>query len=114
MSLPATRKHKLDIAIDNNTQQYRTKSNNLLLRLNGKNYATLQGSNGGLAAASKYYYAKSGQAQPDEFDGGTLQQRGATEYMVRSGNARVFRRFQGGDYAYTRLGKRYFREHTTS
>ena len=69
-----------------------------------------------MTAAGKYYYAKSGQAQPDELDGGTLQQRGATEYLVRAGKARVLRRFRGGDYTYTPLGKRYFRdsEHTTS
>ena len=46
--------------------------------------------------------------------GGTLQQRGATDYLVRAGKARVLRRFQGGEYTYTALGKRYFREHTTS
>ena len=85
------RKRNIDTAIDNNTQPYRTRSNNLLLRLDGKKYATLQGSSGGLTAAGKYYYAKSDKAPPDEFDGGTLQQRGATEYLVRAGKARVLR-----------------------
>ena len=31
-----------------------------------------------LTSAGRYYYEKSGKAQPDEFDGGFLQQRGAT------------------------------------
>ena len=114
MSLPVTRKRKIDAAIDNSTQPYRSKTNNLLLRLGEKGYATLQDQNGGLTSAGKYYYEKSGKAQPDEFGGGTLQQRGATEYLVRAGKARVLRRFQGGEYTYTALGKRYFREHTTS
>ena len=114
MSLPATRKRKLDVAIDNNNEPYRNKTNNLMLRLDGKSYATLQGSSGSLTSAGRYYYGKSGQSPPDEFDGGTLQQRGATEYLVRAGKARVLRRFQGGGYVYTPLGKRYFREHTTS
>jgi hypothetical protein len=93
-----------------------TQKNNLLLSLGGKSYTTLQGSSGGLTAAGKYYYAKSGRAQPDEFDGGTLQQRGATEYLVRAGKSRVLRRFRGGGYDYTPLGKRYFRDgnNTTS
>ena len=116
MSLHATRKRKLDIAIDSSAQPYRNTKNNLLLSLGGKSYTTLQGSSGGLTTAGKYYYAKSGQAQPDEFDGGTLQQRGATEYLVRAGKSRVLRRFRGGGYDYTPLGKRYFRDsnNTTS
>ena len=114
MSLQPTRKRKIDAAIDSSAQPYRSKANNLLLRLGEKSYATLQGSSGGLTGAGRYYYEKSGQAQPDEFDGGTLQQRGATDYLVRAGKARVLRRFQGGEYTYTALGKRYFREHTTS
>ena len=72
MSLPATRKRKLDAAIDNNTQPYRNKSNNVLLDLGEKSYATLQGPSGGLTTAGKYYYAQSGQAPHDEFDGGTV------------------------------------------
>ena len=87
--------------------------NNLLLRLGEKSYATLQGSSG-LTSAGKYYYAKSDQAPPDEFDGGTLQQRGATEYLVRAGKARVLRRLSNGDYTYTALGKRYFDKRSTS
>ena len=114
MSLQPTRKRKIDSAIDNGAQPYRSKANNLLLRLGEKSYATLQGPSGGLTGAGRYYYEKSGQAQPDEFDGSTLQQRGATDYLVRAGKARVLRRFQGGEYTYTALGKRYFREHTTS
>ena len=114
MSLPATRNRNIDTAIDNSTQPYRTRSNNLLLRLDGKKYATLQGSSGGLTAAGKHYDAKSGQVQPDEFDGGTLQQRGATEYLVRAGKARMLRRLKNGDYTYTPIGKRYFRKNTTS
>ena len=94
MSLHATRKRKLDIAIDSSAQPYRNTKNNLLLSLGGKSYTTLQGSSGGLTAAGKYYYAKSGRAQPDEFDGGTLQQRGATEYLVRAGKSRVLRLFE--------------------
>ena len=54
MSLPATRKRKLDAAIDNGAQPYRSAKNNLLLRLGGNSYATLQGSSG-LTAAGKYY-----------------------------------------------------------
>ena len=108
MSLLATRKRNIDTAIDNITQPYRTRSNNLLLRLDGKKYATLQGSSGGLTAAGKYYYEKSGQAQPDEFDGGTLQQRGATEYLVRVGKARMLRRLKNGDYMYTPLASATF------
>ena len=91
-----------------------TQKNNLLLRLDGKSYATLQGPSGRLTTAGKYYYAKSDQAPPNEFDGGTLQQRGATEYLVRAGKARVLRRLHNGDYTYTALGKRYFKELTTS
>ena len=92
MSLPATHKRDIDTAIDNITQPYHTRSHNLLLRLGGKKYATLQGSSGGLTTAGKYYYAKSDKAHPDEFDGGSLQQRGATEYLVRTGKARMLRR----------------------
>ena len=77
MSLLATHKQKLDEVIKSNSQPYRSKSNNLLLSLGEKSYATLQGSSG-LTAAGEYYFAKSGKAPPDEFDGGTLQQRGAT------------------------------------
>ena len=108
MSLPATRKRNIDTATDNNTQPYRTRSNNLLLRLDGKKYATLQGSSGDLTAAGKYFYAKSGQAQPNEFDGGTLQQRGATEYLVRAGKARMLCRLKNGDYTYTPLASATF------
>ena len=54
MSLPATRKRKIDAAIDNTTQPYRSKTNNLLLRLDGTSYATLQGPSGGLTTAGKY------------------------------------------------------------
>ena len=94
MSLLATRERKLDVAIDNNNEPYRSKTNNLLLRLDGKSYATLQGSSGSLTSAGRYYYGKSGQAPPDEFDAGTIQQRGATEYLVRNGKARVHRLFK--------------------
>ena len=97
MSLPATRKSKLDIAIDNSTQPHRSKSNNLLLRLDGKSYATLQGSSGGLTTVGKYYDAKSNQAPHNEFDNGTLQQRGATEYLVTTGKARVLRRLRNSE-----------------
>ena len=93
MSLPATRKRKLDIASDNNNEPYRNTPNNLLLRLDSKSYATLQCSSGSLTGSGRYYYAKRGQAPPGELDGGTLQERGATEYLVRSGKARVLRRF---------------------
>ena len=111
--LHATRNHNLDAAIDKRTQPHRSKSNNILLRLGGKGYATLQAAVG-LTAAGEYYYARSNQTPPDEFDGGTLQQRGATEYLVSNGKARVLRRYSNGDYTYTALGRRYFREHTTS
>ena len=107
MSLSATRKRLLDDEISNSTRTYRSKSNNLLISLGGKSYATLQGSSGGLTPAGTYYYAQSNQEPPGEFDGGTLQQRGATEYLVRSGSARVLRRLRNGDYTYTPLGKRF-------
>ena len=115
MSLQPTRKRKrkIDAAIDSSAQPYRSKANNLLLRLGEKSYATLQGSSG-LTSAGKYYYAKSDHAPPNEFDGGTLQQRGATEYLVRAGNARVLRRLHNGNYTYTALGKRYFDKRSTS
>ena len=114
MSLSASRKRLLDDAISNNTRTYRSKSNNLLLNLGGKSYASLQGSSGGLTPAGTYYYAQSNQAPPGEFDGGTLQQRGATEFLLTAGKARVLRRLKNGQYNYTALGKRYFREHKTS
>ena len=66
MSLSATRKRLLDDAISNSTMTYRNKSNNLLLNLGGKSYATLQGSSGGLTPAGPYYYAQSNQAPPLE------------------------------------------------
>ena len=115
MTLSKTRKRKLDEAIESNAQPHRSKygSNKLLLGLGGKSYATLQAA-AGLTAAGEYYYARSNQTPPDEFDGGTLQQRGATEYLVSNGKARVLRRLQNGEYTYTASGKRYFREHTTS
>ena len=97
MSLQPTRKRKIDLAIDNGAQPYRSAKNNLLLRLGEKSYATLQGSSG-LTSAGKYYYAKSDQQPPGEFDGGTLQQRGATEYLVARGRARILRRFRNGEY----------------
>ena len=78
MSLHATRKRNLDDAIFNITRPYRSKTDNLLISLGGKQYATLQGKSGGLTTAGTYYYAQSSQAPPGEFDGGTLQQRGAT------------------------------------
>ena len=100
----ATRKKKLDEVMKSNAQSHRSKSNNLLLSLGEKSYATLQGSSG-LTAAGEYYFAKSGKSQPDEFDGGTLQQRGATEYLVRAGKARVLRRLRNGEYTYTPFGQ---------
>ena len=115
MTLSKTRKRKLDEAIENNAQPHRSKygSNKLLLGLCDKSYATLQVA-AGLAAAGEYYYARSNQTPPDEFDGGTLQQRGATEYLVSNGKSRVLRRLRNGDYAYTALGKRYFDKRSTS
>ena len=114
MSLSASRKRLLDDAISNSTRTYRSKSNNLLLNLGGKSYASLQGSSGGLTPAGNYYYAQSNQAPPGEFDGGTLQQRGATEFLLTAGKARVLRRLKNGQYNYSALGKRYFREHKTT
>ena len=70
--MPTTRKRNIAAAIVNGAQSYRSKSNNLLLRLGEKSYATLQGSNGGLTSAGRYDYKMSGTSQPDEFDGGTL------------------------------------------
>ena len=113
MTLNKTRKRKLDEAIGSNAQPHRSKSNNLLFGLGGKSYATLQAAVG-LTAAGEYFYARSNQTPPGEFDGGTLQQRGATEYLVSNGKAKVLRRLQHGEYTYTTLGKRYFKEHTTS
>ena len=113
MTLNPTRKRKLDEAIGNDTQPHRSKTNNLLLRLGGRSYATLQ-TGGSLTPAGDYFFAQSNRAAPDEWDGGTLQQRGATEYLVKGGKARVLRRLRNGDYTYTALGKQYFRERTTS
>ena len=73
----------------------------MLVSLGEKSYTALQGSSGDLTTAGKYYYAQTGQAHPGEFDGGTLQQRGATEYLVRAGKARVMRRLKNGEYTYT-------------
>ena len=84
----------LDGAISNSTRPYRSKSNNLLINLGGNKYASLQGSNGDLTTAGTYYYAQSNQAPPGEFDSGTLQQRGATEFLMNAGKARVLRRLK--------------------
>ena len=113
-ALKRTRADAIDAAITGNTRPHRSKQQDLLLRLGtGRSYARLQ-QDGQLTPAGEYYYRKTGDTPPDEFDNATVRQRGATEYLVANGKARVLRRYSNGDYTYTALGRRYFREHTTS
>ena len=103
-------KEKIDTAIKNNERPYRSKSDSLLLKLGDNKHVRLQ-VNERLTAAGKYYFEDTKQNPPKLTDDGTLVQRGASEYLVRNGKAKVLRRFQRGEYVYTELGRKYFMNH---
>ena len=102
------RKEQIVTAISNEVVPIRSKSSDdLLLRLDNKQYAKLQ-RRGTTTPAGRFYFAKT-ETTPQTFDlEGTVVQRGSTEFLVSNRKARVLRRLAGEEYIYTRLGKRYF------
>ena len=110
--LKQTRITKINNAIEQNVEPHRSRNDSLLLRLGEKSFVRLQNGDK-LTPAGRHYYQQTNKEPPTQLDG-TLVQRGASEYLVRGGKAKVLRRFQNNDYVYTALGKKYFESHKTT
>ena len=62
--LKQNRKTKINTAIENNEEPYRSRNDALLLRRGNKSYARLQDSNK-LTPAGKYYFERTGKDTPN-------------------------------------------------
>eukprot|EP00969_Alexandrium_andersonii_P182455 8061679-Alexandrium_andersonii.AAC.1 len=103
-TLKKARISAIDAVISGGGVPYRNKQHDIMLRL-GSGYTKLE-QHGKLTPAGEYFYSKSGQERPGEFEGFTARQRGATDFLVGpDGKARVLRRKAGEDYRYTKLGE---------
>ena len=102
-----SRRDDITNAISNNVAPTRSKSSNdLILRLNGKQYTKLQ-QRGKTTPTSRCYFAHTNTTKSNFNIECTLVQRGSTDFLVSGGKSRVLRRLVGDDYGYTRLGKQY-------
>ena len=100
-----SRRDDITNAISNNVLPTRSKSsNNLILRLDGKQYTKLQ-QRGKTTPAGRFYFTQTNTTESNFNIEGTLVQRGSTDFLVSGGKSRVLRRLVGDDYQYTRLGK---------
>ena len=103
-----SRRDKITDAIANNVAPTRSKSSNdLILRLDGKQYTKLQ-QRGKTTPAGRFYFTQTHTSEGNCDIEGTLVQRGSTDFLISGGRSRVLRRLVGDDYQYTRLGKQYF------
>ena len=99
--LKQTRITKINTAIEQDVEPHRSRNDSLLLKMGEKSFVRLQNGNK-LTPAGKHYYEQTNKEPPTQLDG-TLVQRGASEYLVRGGKAKVLRRFQNNDYVYLSL-----------
>ena len=103
-----SRRDDITHAISNNVLPTRNKSSNdLILRLDGKQYTKLQ-QRGKTTPTNRFYFTQTNTTESNFNIEGTLVQRGSTDFLVSGGKSRVLRRLVGDDYQYTRLGKQYF------
>ena len=103
-----SRRDDITNAISNNVLPTRSKSSNdLILRLDGKQYTKLQ-QRGKTTPAGRFYFTQTNTTESNFNIEGTLVQRGSTDFLVSWGKSRVLRRLVGDDYQYTRLGKQFF------
>ena len=99
-------------AIERIVEPHRSRNDALVLKLGEESLVRLQNGDK-LTPAGRHYYEQTKKEPPTQLDG-TLVQRGASEYLVRGGKARVLRRFQNNDYVYTALGQKYSERHKTT
>ena len=82
----------------------------LVLSKNAKANITMRNETGALTPAGKIYEKLTGSALPEGgFLDQKLQRKGNTEYLkLRNGSLQATRYFNGDEYRFTRLGKRYY------
>ena len=84
------------MARQQNAEPHRNKNDSLVLKLGKKSFVRLQRANR-LTAAGRHAFQETKKGPTTQFDG-TLVQRGASEYLLRGGAAKVLRKFTNGDY----------------
>ena len=92
---------KINNAIERNVEPHHSRNDALVLKLGEKSFVRLQNGNK-LTPTGRHYFEQTKKEPPTQL-GGTLVLRGASEYLVRGGKARVLRKFQNNDYVYTCL-----------